>query len=140
MKRRYEKFEKDIICFFIFLILIILFALFLINEKIVLYKLFNGVVYDKNTLVLVLNNNDISIFEKNRILYINSKKEKFKIKKINQDILKRNNKSYNQVFIKVNFSNKYKVNDIVEISIMDKSVNSYNIFKVIGGLINENNE
>ena len=139
MKRRYEKFEKDIICFFIFLILIILFALFLINEKIVLYKLFNGVVYDKNTLVLVLNNNDISIFEKNRILYINSKKEKFKIKKINHDILKRNNKSYNQVFIKVNFSNKYKVNDIVEISIMDKSVNSYNIFKVIGGLINENN-
>lgn len=140
MKRRYEKFEKDIICFFIFLILIILFALFLINEKIVLYKLFNGVVYDKNTLVLVLNNNDISIFEKNRILYINSKKEKFKIKTINQNILKRNNKSYNQVFIKVNFSNKYKVNDIVEISIMDKSVNSYNIFKVIGGLINENNE
>ena len=135
MKKKYEKFERNFICFFIFLILIIAFILFLINKKIVLYKLFNGIVYDNNTLVLVLDNNDIDIFEKNQILYINNKKKKFKIMKIYDDILDRNNKSYSQVFIKIKFSNKYKVNDVVEISIMDKSVNSYNIFKVIGGVI-----
>ena len=61
-----------------------------------------------------------------------SKKQgKKDIIKIDKDILEREGNKYNQVYIKINISNLYKVNDVVNISIMNKCVSSLKIFNII---------
>lgn len=131
MKKSYEKSEFIIFSIIVFFIIIIFFGVFLINEKVVLYEKFSGIVSSKDILEFVLSNDETKLFQKNKVLYINNKKRKFDILKIDTEVLKREGEVYNYVFVKVDISDLLKVNDIVEVSIMNKSVKSYNIFKII---------
>ena len=131
MKKSYESFGKVLVGFSCFLICVFITIIIFSNKKVVLYEVFNGVIFNKNIVVLVLDNDEIKLFNKNKNLYIKNKKKKFEIIKIDKDILEREGKKYNQVYIKVNISNMYKVNDVVNISIMNKNVSSLKIFNII---------
>lgn len=131
MKKSYESFGKVLVGFSFFLICVFITIIIFSNKKVVLYEVFNGVIFNKNIVVLVLDNDEIKLFSKNKNLYIKNKKKKFEIIKIDKDILEREGKKYNQVYIKVNISNMYKVNDVVNISIMNKNVSSLKIFNII---------
>ena len=131
MKKSYESFGKVLVGFSCFLICFFITIIIFSNKKVVLYEVFNGVTFNKNIFVLVLDNDEIKLFNKNKNLYIKNKKKKFEIIKIDKDILEREGKKYNQVYIKVNISNMYKVNDVVNISIMNKNVSSLKIFNII---------
>ena len=131
MKKHYEDFRKVMFLFVCLILLIIVFIIFIFNSKISIYKLFNGVVYNEDTIVLVLSNEDVKLFQKNKVFYVENKKINFNILKIEDDVLEKGDKKYNQVFIKTNFSNMYKVNDVLDISIREKNVRSYEIFKII---------
>lgn len=131
MKKSYESFGKVLVGFSCFLICVFITIIIFSNKKVVLYEVFNGVIFNENIVVLVLDNDEIKLFNKNKNLYIKNKKKKFEIIKIDKDILEREGKKYNQVYIKVNISNMYKVNDVVNISIMNKNVSSLKIFNII---------
>ena len=121
MKKSYESFGKVLVGFSCFLICVFITIIIFSNKKVVLYEVFNGVIF----------NDEIKLFNKNKNLYIKNKKKKFEIIKIDKDVLEREGKKYNQVYIKVNISNMYKVNDVVNISIMNKNVSSLKIFNII---------
>lgn len=131
MKKKYDNFGKVMFGFGFFIVSFFVAIIIFINQKIILYEVFNGVVFNEDIVVLVLNDDEIKLFNKNRKLYIKNKKMKFEIIKIDNDVLEREGKKYNQVYIKVNISNMYKVNDVVNISIMNKNVSSLKIFNII---------
>lgn len=131
MKKRYENFE-NIVLFSILTLLLIFISIFFINQKrLITYKVFSAVYYDKNIICLVVSNDDVNLFFKNKKLFIDSNKISFEIERVDKDILKREGDIYSSVYIKTNISNMYKINDGIEVSIMNKKINIFNIFKII---------
>lgn len=131
MKKRYESFES-IVLFSTLILLLIFISIFFINQKrLITYKIFSAVYYDKNIIVLVVSNDELDLFFKNKKLFIDSKKISFEIDKIDKDILKRKGSIYSSIYIKTNISNMYKINDVIEVSIMDKKINTFNMFRII---------
>ncbi len=131
MKKRYENDEVIIIFSFIFIICLIGVGFIVYNLKICSYKNFSGVVENNNLIELVLSDEELKLFNKNQSIYIKDKKIKFSISKVLEDILERDGSNFNQVYIEVNLSNMYKVNDVVDIAILVKKESLINIFKVI---------
>ena len=131
MKKRYENFE-NIVLFSILTLLLIFISIFFINQKrLITYKVFSAVYYDKNIICLVVSNDDVNLFFKNKKLFIDSNKISFEIERVDKDILKREGDIYSSVYIKTNISNMYKINDGIEVSIMNKKINIFNMFKII---------
>lgn len=131
MKKRYENFE-NIVLFSILTLLLIFISIFFINQKrLITYKVFSAVYYDKNIICLVVSNDDVNLFFKNKKLFIDSNKISFEIERVDKDILKREGDIYSSVYIKANISNMYKINDGIEVSIMNKKINIFNMFKII---------
>ena len=133
MKKRYEKNDLIVGSSVVFFLIVFLFLIFLIRNHVVLYEKFNGVVSKEDVLQLVLSDEELKLFYKNQVFYIEGKKKKYKILKIEEAVVKRKGDTYNQVFIETNISNMLKVNDVMEISIMKKNVKSINLFKIIWG-------
>lgn len=131
MKKRYESFES-VVLFSTLILFLIFISIFFINQKrLITYKIFSAVYYDKNIIVLVVSNDELDLFFKNKKLFIDSKKISFEIDKIDKDILKRKGSIYSSIYIKTNISNMYKINDVIEVSIMDKKINTFNMFRII---------
>lgn len=131
MKKRYESFES-IVLFSTLILFLIFISIFFINQKrLITYKIFSAVYYDKNIIALVVSNDELDLFFKNKKLFIDSKKISFEIDKIDKDILKRKGSIYSSIYIKTNISNMYKINDVIEVSIMDKKINTFNMFRII---------
>lgn len=131
MKKHYEDFRKIIFLFFILVLLILMFSVFICNSKISIYKMFNGVVFNEEHVLFMLGDDELKLFQKNKIIFIENKKIKFSIWKIDENIVEKEKVKYHQVYIKVDISNMYKVGDILSISIKEKNVKSYEIFKII---------
>lgn len=130
MKKNYDNFNKCFILLFIFLIYFSFLFIFLFNKKLIIFKVFNGVVFDNNVL-LVLSDKELKIFNKNKKLYINNKSYVFNISKIDNDVLERNGDKYNNVFIEINLPNMYKVGDVLSLTIMNDRKCLFKIFNVI---------
>lgn len=113
-------------------ILIILFSciVILFNKKIIKYRVFDGIVFSDSLVVLMVDSNDLDLFYTNSYVFINNKKIKFELYKVDKDILKRDNKYYSEIYLKMDF-NKYKENDVLKISILDEKIYSYKLFDVI---------
>lgn len=113
-------------------ILIILFSciVILFNKKIIKYRVFDGIVFSDSLVVLMVDGNDLDLFYTNSYVFINNKKIKFELYKVDKDILKRDNKYYSEIYLKMDF-NKYKENDVLKISILDEKIYSYKLFDVI---------
>lgn len=131
MKKSYDNFNKCFVLLFIFLIYFSFLFIFLFNKKLIIFKVFNGVVFDSNNVLLVLNDKELKIFNKNKKLYINNKSYVFNISKIDNDVLERNGDKYNNVFIEINLSNMYKVGDVLSLTIMNDRKCLFKIFNVI---------
>ena len=56
------------------------------------------------------------------------KKKKFSIDRVNQNILNNNKKDYHQMFLNIDISKRYRVNDTVMISFYPKSVSLWSVF------------
>ena len=79
MKKRYESFES-IVLFSTLILVLIFISIFFINQKrLITYKIFSAVYYDKNIIVLVVSNDELDLFFKNKKLFIDSKKISFEI-------------------------------------------------------------
>lgn len=131
MKKNYDNFNKCFILLFIFFVYFSFLFIFLFNKKLIIFKVFSGVVFDNNNVLLVLSDKELKIFNKNKKLYINNKSYVFNISKIDNDVLERNGDKYNNVFIEVNLPNMYKVGDVFNLTIMNDRKNLFRIFNVI---------
>ena len=131
LKKRYEDFKVILFFFFILLTIIFLFFVFIFNSKISIYKIFSGVVFDDECILFVLNDKELKLFQKNKVLFIESEEIRFDILKIESDIVYKEDIKYHQVYIKVDISDMYKVGDVLGVSIKEKRVKSYEIFKII---------
>ncbi len=131
MKQKYEKKDVILIVCIIFFLLEVIFIYYVFGKKLVIYKKYSGVVVKDNYIVLVLNQDELELFYKNKSIYIENKRRNFSIKKIDENILKRGGVDYNQVFINVSISNMLKVGDVVDIVIRERSVKSINLFRLI---------
>lgn len=131
MKKRYESYGKLLLVFTLFLIVLGGTCILFTYKKLVLYEVFKGVVFNDDVLVLVLNDKELKLFQKNSVLFIDNEKLKFKLKKVQKNMLERDGEKYSQVFVEVDISNMYKLNDVVDVSIMKENVMIYEMFKII---------
>ena len=131
MKKVYEKNNCVIFFSVVLFIIICIFIMFLLMSKVIIYKNISGVVASDNVLTFLVNDEDLKLFHSNKTIYLFGKKCRFDILKIDKDLLKRDGDMYHQVYLKVKFSKKYKVKDVLEISIVEKRLKCINIFKII---------
>ena len=116
---------------FLFGILIFSFIYYSLNKKIFVYKMFSGVVYKNNVIELLLSDDELLLFYKNMNMFIDDNKVKIKIRKVESDVLQRGGVFYNQLFLNIKLNDTYKVNDVVKVSVVQKKMKIFNIFKII---------
>ena len=127
---KYEDYSLVNLNIILFLLSIMIIISISLLYKISIYSNYKLIYYSDNTYQTILSNNELKDFYKNSTLYINNQKYSFKIDRINKNILKKDNKNYNEVFVLIK-NNKYKTNDIVDISILKRRVPIIEIFASI---------
>ena len=125
--------NKNKLYIFIVILFIIEFCgtILLCSKKTYSYEKISGIVSNKNTLVLMLNEQERKLLYKNQTAYIDNKLKEYKIIEDKGKLFKKNKINYYEILIKVKFSNKYKPNDLIELSIRNKKYHLIKIFKVI---------
>ena len=131
--RNYEKTS------IIYLIVIVLFILefsgtiLLCTIKKYSYTKISGIVSNKNTIVLIIDEKERKILYKNQTAYIENKIKKYKIIENKGKLFSKNKTNYYEIFLNIDFSNKYKPNDVIELSIKNNKYHLIKIFNVIWG-------
>ena len=129
--KKYEKFSLVIsMCIIIFIIEVI-FTFLLITTKEYKYKKINGVVVKDNLVDIVIPSKEKNIIYKNKYLYLNDKKIKFKIVEEKKNVYKHNKEKYHELLVSYKFDKKYKTSDILSISIKKEKYRLIEIFKLI---------
>ena len=114
----------------VFLILFLIFICYLFFNKHFCYKTYTGIVSNKNV-ILMVKSKETKYFYQNATLLNDSKRKRFSIKKVYKNILTKDNIKYDQIIIDFKFSNKYKDNDALEISLRKEKEKYIDIFKII---------
>jgi len=130
LKKKYENNQNLIIISWLFLIIALWSSLTVLNKEIYIYKKISGVLYTDSAMEVVISREDTKLLQKNKYVFINNKKMKIKIVQVNENILRRNKTSYNQVFI--NIGEKVgSVGEVVSVTAVTKRIKVANIFKII---------
>ena len=128
---KYKDYEKfGLVRFFLVLFIIFFLGLlvFLVTGTSVKeYSLASGVVTSSSQ-VMVVDSKVLSWLYRNRFVMIDGKKKEFSIDRVNKNILKQKKKNYHQVFLKINFSKEYQMNDAIEIAFSPKAISFWTIF------------
>lgn len=129
---KYKDYEKfGLVRFFLVLFLIFFLGIlvFLVTgNSVKKYSLASGVVASSNQIMLVVDSKVLSWLYRNRFVMIDGKKKEFSIDRVNKNILKQKKKNYHQVFLKINLSKEYQMNDAVEISFSPQAISFWTIF------------
>ena len=129
--KKYEKYSLVIsMCIIIFIIEVI-FTFLLITTKEYKYKKINGVVVKDNLVDIVIPSKEKNIIYKNKYVYLNDKKIKFKIVEEKKNVYKHNKEKYHELLVSYKFDKKYKTSDILSISIKKEKYRLIEIFKLI---------
>ena len=129
--RNYEKTS------IIYLIVIVLFILefsgtiLLCTIKKYSYTKISGIVSNKNTIVLIIDEKERKILYKNQTAYIENKLKKYKIIENKGKLFYKNKTNYYEIILNIDFSNK--PNDVIELSIKNNKYHLIKIFNVIWG-------
>lgn len=129
--RKYE--QKGLLCCFIFILLffITLFIIFLFYSKYYSYLKYNGILINKNIVLVLVEDDNLKYFYQNKYIQDDANKYSYKVKQVTKNVLTKNKNFYHEVLLKINFStNLYKDQDIIEFSIKKKKIHTYNIFKI----------
>ena len=118
-----------IFMFFIFVFIEIIVISIFCSKKYRNYKTITTMVVTSNYTKSYLDNEDYKLIKSSNYLYINDKKIKYEIIDVKKNVLKQNKKWYHEVLFRIKFSNKYKDNDAITISIYNHKEFLFNIFK-----------
>lgn len=129
--RKYERLNLLIFTIIFLLILEVVFFVIIFFRKTPIYNKFSSVVVKDDIVSIIVSQDELKLFYDNKYIYVGDYRKVFKRVSITRNILKRNKKSYHEVLIKFSFDKKYKVNDIIEISVVRGKISSISIFKII---------
>ena len=129
-----KSYESTGLILFMSIFLILLIIIFFIGigyKKIDRYDIVSGIVYTDELLLLVVDEDERDSLYNNSNFYIDDKKTKYKINEDRGITMNKDNKDYYELLVKLNLNNKYKLNDVVDISLKIKGERMVNIFKLI---------
>jgi len=129
--KSYEKIVMIKILIIGILVLELIFFCLLYLHKEFNYKKISGIVVKDNVMVLVLSNEERKLLYKNSNLIMNDKLKRFTILEDNGVFIKKGNKKYYEIIIKVKFDKKYKANDSIDINLKDSKYRTIEMFKLI---------
>lgn len=130
MKKKYEKVDNLIIISWLFLFIVLVIGWIILKEKIYSYKKYSGVLYTDEILEVILSKDDTKLLQRNKEVYILNKKYNIKVSRVEEDILKRDGKKLNQVFL--DFSKDLgTTGDVVEFTVIKRRIKGINVFKII---------
>lgn len=130
-KKNYEKTTGIIVLLAIMILLEIIVITVLYNYKMFNYTIISSIYLDKNSIMTFVDKKERKDLYKNKYLYIDNKKIKYKILKDKGITLKENNKEYYEIYLKLKLKGKYKQNDYIKITIQNKKIRLLEIFKLI---------
>lgn len=123
MKKNYEKAIEVFLIVGIVFVLEIVLLFYLSNVKVLEYKVYSIILLEGNDALLVVPENEKSIWYKNAYIYWNNKKIKYQIKEIVKE------KNNYQFIIEFPHPEKTKKQDIITISIEEKRSSILHILK-----------
>lgn len=129
--KKYEQQSFVIFACVLILILEIIFVITIYKHKEYKYEKLTATVIKDNLVVLVISSNTKKVLYKNKYLYLNDKKKKYKIIEEKQSVIKKGKKKYYEVLINYKFDKQYKTSDIMFISIKKEKYRIIEIFKLI---------
>lgn len=113
-----------IMFFFLFLLIFISIRIQVIRN----YSSISSVVSSKNQVMVILTDDELSWLYRNSYLYVDGKKKKYSIDRVQKNVIKRNNLVYHQVFLSLPISNHYEENDSVSLYIYQDSLSFWSLF------------
>lgn len=116
---------------FVVSIVLLFITIFSIKKNIRTYEVINSTVVKDNLVNVLVTNQQLKTIYNNKYLYIGKKKIKNKIVEVNKKVLKRSNKYYHSVLLKVKLNSKDKVNDTKKILFFDGKITTFDMMKVI---------
>ena len=129
---KYKDYEKfGLVRFFLVLFIIFFLGLlvfFVTGTSVKKYSLASGVVTSSSQVMIVVDSKVLSWLYRNRFVMIEGNKKEFSIDRVNKNILKQKKKNYHQVFLKINLSKEYQMNDAIEIAFSPKTISFWTIF------------
>lgn len=129
--RNYEKKDLIIVLIIIFFVLEIIGVYYLIKDREYTYYKISGVVSNKNLVTFIVDKKERQILYKSQTIYLDNKKFKYEIKENRGVILKKNNKKYYEVLLKIKLPKNKKTTDVLEFSIKNKKKRLIEIIKNI---------
>ena len=129
--RKYERVDLLFFMIVFLLVLEVMFFVILFFRKIPIYNKYSSVVIKDNVVSVIVSQEELKLFYDNQYLFVGDSRKRFKRVRVTRNILKRNKKSYHEVLIKFSFDKKYKVNDVIEISVVRGRLRGVSIFKII---------
>ena len=118
--KNYENTSKIYILIVLLFIIEFCGTILLCTNKTYSYKKISGIVSNENTIVLMLNKQERKLLYQNQSAYINNKLEKYKIIEDKGKLFAKNKVNYYEIIINIKLQDKYKPNDLVEISVKNK--------------------
>lgn len=129
--KKYESHEIIIVLSIIFIIITITLFVSLFKRKEYKYDELTGIVLGDNLLIIVAEEKTRKTIYNNSSMYLNSKKEKYKIVEDNGVILTKDKNKYYELLVKIKFDKKYKSNDTIKLSIKTEKMRLIEMFKII---------
>lgn len=99
--KNYKKYQMLFTISFVYIIVFMFFISYLYNNSYVKYTKINGIYILDDIIEIVVDKKSLLNLEKNKYIYLNSKKKKIKIISIDKNVYKKNNKYYHQILLKI---------------------------------------
>lgn len=129
--KKYEEKSLTYIGIFLLIIFVVLIIVFSFQKNIKIYKKITASVIKENLVEVLVTDNELKTIYSNKYLIINRKKQIIKVEQINKNILKRKNKNYHNVILKVKLNSNLKSNDIVTLLLFNKKENVFWMIKTV---------
>lgn len=113
-----------IMLFFLFLLIFISIRIQVIRD----YSSISSVVSSKNQVMVISTDEELSWLYRNHYLYVDGKKLKYDVDRVQKSVIKRNDMVYHQVFLSLPVSNHYEENDSVSLYIYQDSLSFLSLF------------
>lgn len=95
------------------------------------YQILSGIVVKENRIMIICNKEERNLLYKNEKVFIKGKAFKYKIEEDRGIIIKKENKNYYEILLKLKMDSSYKPQDTLELSIKCKKERVIKIIKLI---------
>lgn len=129
MRRNYENSSLLIFIILIYLILVGFMIVIYFNKTYRSYNLISVIVVTDNYVKTYVDNETLKELKSTSRFYIDDEIVNYEIIEVDRNVISRKNKRYHGLLLKTNFSNKYKDNDSIDVSIYSSKKKIYTIFK-----------